>query len=345
MTNVDITLFLHGLALKDEIVSFLIPKQQALAYAKNVERIKRVNPNALFEVALSWADYSVIKSAFNKNSGALKVIHAPFVKGDKPNQLSGEKRFVDLYSTSVNFEKDIYKMFSRIRDIVNRDSAITLIFHPLPYNNLIVDEDALANKIVFNLRKICPMLQDFNIYLAIENMPFFTRIHKVYNKIFGTYSFFKKVFEACFCPNVGLTFDFGHANSTARFLWDNNEITVKELEAFDFQRRFLQEVGHRLLHIHFHYNPAHLSSYQLGINRFIHKLQNYDFHDSIKNYKNKDILNISSLLNEVLSLKRFNDNAPLTLTLEVLPRSLKSFSSYLADVKILDKFLDRSVLK
>jgi len=345
MTKIDVTLFLHGLALNDEIISFFAPHQKAVAYSRNIRKIRSINPDALFEVALSWADYSVIRYAFARNGDALKVIHAPFVKGDKPNQISGESRFVDLYSSSINFEKDIYKMLLKIRDIIDRNHSVTLIFHPLPYNDLTADEDALVNKIVFNLHKICPMLQDLNIYLALENMPFFTRIHKVYNKVFGTYSFFKKVFEACSCPNVGLTFDFGHANSTARFLWDNKEITTKELETFEFQRKFLQEVGDRLLHIHFHYNPAHLSTYKLGINKFIHKLQNYDFHDSIQNYRVQDILNINSILNKVLSSRRFNSKAPLTLTLEVLPRSLKSFSSYLSDVKVVDKFVRRSVLK
>ncbi len=330
----EISYFLHGLALQDELKNLMSSKQKkAKTYISNIKRLGAY-ADPITEIALSWVDFDLIENVANE-AGGVRVVHAPFVQGDFPGQITGQQDFVDITNYSIETKNKLVTLIKNLSKLKKKHEPLTLIFHPLPYKELIEPD-----KIIENMQKlfssVCDLLIDNNIYLTIENMPVFSGVHSYYNGVFTDVDFFQKFFDVCKCKNVGMTFDFGHANTVARYNWLSGVYDNNALRDFYFQNTFLNKVGNRVKHVHFHYNPAHLPDYNIGLLKYIPKLKNLDFHDQVGKYTKRDWVNISKVLDNV------RNNQDLTVTLEVLPRTLDSFNAYLADV---NKFSNNIVIQ
>lgn len=341
------TYFLHGISFAEELALLLLPatitKKRGQLYLSKINNLtKRLQKIPNIELALGWVGSDIFK--FIADHIEIRVIHAPFVDGTHKVKVQGTELFADIVDYNTTNRNKLKKMLYLIANSKDKLSPTTVIFHPVPYNISIRSEEQLLDNMYKMLKEVCSFLVDNNIFLTIENMPWLVGVSSPYTEILGRPEFFVKFFELCKCKNVGMTFDFGHANSMARYLWLKGELTSEKLLRFHFPLRFTEELSSRIYHVHFHYNTAHLPNSKPILSQTITKFKNYDMHNKVQGFKENEWALVRKGFNNIL-----NHRVPLlevgarpTVTLEVAPRSFNSLDAYFNDMEI---FKDNIMVK
>ena len=339
------TYFLHGISFFDELRMLLTRGQLSakargdLYLTKIRKLVNRLQNVPAIEVALGWIGADVF--TYLADHIDIRVVHAPFVDGTKQLKVQGKELFVDITVFNQGNLNRLLRMLKLIAKMKDINSFTTVIFHPVPYGKDYRTRDDLLQNMYNLLRHVCSFLQDNNIFLTIENMPWLVGASSYYTDILGDPQFFIQFFELCHCPNIGMTFDFGHANSMARFLWQQGKLSTEQLENFTFPLSFIDRLKEKIYHVHFHYNPAHKPRSKPLLTRAIPKFKNYDIHNKVQGFSHKEWLALKNKFDELINSANVlsKQGTSRTLTLEVAPRSLNSLDSYVKDMNIFKKHI------
>ena len=210
-----------------------------------------------------------------------------------------------------------------------------IVFHPIPFK-LGKKENEVIKGIVALIKPFLPMLEDFNIFIAIENMPKLRAPRQEYFPMTGSVAFFERLMDAINHKHVGITFDWGHANSFARFMYMEEleepgfTFTPETLATFEYQKFFLRKLKPKIYHLHLNYNEAHKLKRKPP--RFM--FTNFDTHQELTKMGYFEYERYKEALKIVLDSPHL-----ISATLELLPRTLWPAKSYEESVKIFKAML------
>lgn len=201
-----------------------------------------------------------------KNLGVtIHALHAPYVDDGKPFQPSRKSYLENTLDLTKYDSSTLFCLYSHINlfeQITPKHEEKVLIVHPLA-NDPTKSEATIIQEISKTVRKVLPELRDQNIRLVIENMPWLKKKHERYTTFMGDALFFEKLMNEVNDPNYGVIFDWGHANSYARFMYDHgithqeHQFTVETLQHFEYQNYFVTKLREKLYYAHIHFNLAH----------------------------------------------------------------------------------------
>jgi len=217
--------------------------------------------------------------------------------------------------------------------ILHPRSRLLIVMHPLPVEAVYGRKRLLKNIArVFN--DLIPVLQETNTLIGIENMPWFRKHHAKYTQMLGQPEFFEELFSMVDSRHIGMTFDFGHANSVARYLYNNKQLSLQRLKEFYFQSEFFSRLGSKIYHIHFSFNPAH-RPHSRPLVTWLPKFRNFDTHEPIDRFDTEEIEQLKSVFSILWKSKPHVPGWTRTLTLELIPRSLNMIRAYEHNVNLL----------
>ncbi len=263
------------------------------------------------------------------------VIHGVYVPENYNPRFPWNKRqILDLTVVSAETQKALKKHVEVIDLLGKPQAKKVVVFHPVPYR-LDLKKSQIISGIVKNLKAILPLLEEKNVYVALENMPYLRKPRTGYFPMLGSIEFFEDLFSELDHPHIGITFDWGHANSFARFMYETDqnlgdfEFTPEVLARFKYQTEFLTRLREKIFHLHLHYNEAHKLNKKPP--RFF---PNFDTHQPLtmldyfeyENYKK----NIRSIID--------SENL-ISATLEIVPRAFAPARAYRSSIKVFEAML------
>jgi len=301
-------------------------------------------------VEMTPALFNVFKKNWEinyKNAERLKQLpvkyvsfHAPYIDDGKvyqKNRNSLMDSVFDLTDTSANSTYCLVSHLQLIDYLSPKGLGPTLVVHPLPASPQ-KSEREIIDGIVGNIRKVIPLLEDLNIYIGIENMPWLKGKHERYTQMLGGIDFFKKLISEINHPHVGITFDWGHANSYARYmtLYTENGGTYpfnqEGLLDFSYHKLFLTELKDKIYHMHLNYNNAHI----LEARPPFHS-KNFDYHADLTRIPENELPLYAKSLAPVL-----HSEALRSMVIESIPSFLnfkERISRYESSIDILRTML------
>ncbi|WKZ30146.1 MAG: TIM barrel protein [Candidatus Dojkabacteria bacterium] len=240
-----------------------------------------INPSMLGVFNRSWEVKQKVVDKIKQVGAKYVSFHAPYVDDGVIFQKASQTMLDNTFDLSEDSSKTLFCLVSHLQFIdqvgpEKKDKV--LVVHPLPaspYKN----EHEIIKGIATVLKKVTPLLEDLNIFVAIENMPWMKKKHERYTSMLGSISFFERLMNEINHPNVGITFDWGHANCFSRYMHDHKladgafTFTEKDLTTFAYHKKFLTDLQQKIMHLHLHYNEAHILTSKAPF-----YAKNYDYH-------------------------------------------------------------------
>ncbi len=295
-----------------------------------------LNPSFVGVFGQDWQiRYDVVERL--KQIGAKYVsFHAPYIDDGKAFQNQQRSMMDHVFDATEESQQTTYCLVSHLQLIdfmSQKKEGPVLVIHPLPSSPYKSETDIIKG-IAKNINKIKPLLEDLNIFIGIENMPWLKNKHAHYTPIVGGIDFFRNLMNEINHPNVGITFDWGHANTFARYMY-NNSLTDKyltyseeELKTFAFEYEFLSQLQDKVYHLHLHYNRAHLLDAKPPF-----YAKNFDYHGDLTQLPDDEMENFKISLSPVIKKATLR-----SIVLETVPSFLnfnRRLSQYQSSVDIL----------
>jgi len=107
-----------------------------------------------------------------------------------------------------------------------------------------------------NLEFAVKEAENRNLIIAVENTP--RAREGAY--IGSDYRDIKKILEEIQGPNLGVCFDWGHANNYARVFAEENKRGEDYIKSFGYQKEIIEEFNKKIIYSHIHYNKNHLKN-------------------------------------------------------------------------------------
>lgn len=304
-------------------------------------------------VELTPSSVGVFKPNWELNMGAVEAIkrigikyvsfHAPFVNDGVTNQKGRQSILDNVFDLTEDNSVNLFCLISHlqfIEEVSGKDEPKVLVVHPLP-SKAGKSETEIIKSIAKLLKKVAPLLADSNVYIGIENMPWVKKEHEPYTPIVGSIPFFERLMNEIRHPNIGITFDWGHANSYARYMHNNDlksgniRFTPEYLASFGYEKDFLKKLRSKIFHLHLHYNTAHIAG-----NKPPRFSPNYDTHTDLTAIPQSEYENFKECLMMVK-----NSDALKSIVIESAPSLFKlnqRVSTYQSSVELLQSMVKSS---
>lgn len=240
-----------------------------------------INPSMLGVFNRNWEVKPRIVEKLKQVGAKYVSFHAPYVDDGVTFQKASQTMLDNTFDLSEDASKTMFCLVSHLQfiDQVTPDKIDkVLVAHPLPASPYKTETEIIRG-IATVLKKVTPLLEDLNIFIGIENMPWLKKKHERYTSMLGSISFFERLMNEINHPNVGITFDWGHANCFARYMHDHKladgsfTFTEQNLLTFEYQKKFLTDLQSKIMHLHLHYNEAHILNAKAPF-----YAPNYDYH-------------------------------------------------------------------
>ena len=195
----------------------------------------------------------------------VRSIHAPYIDDGKTFQTARKSYLENVLDVTEYASSTLLCLYSHIHlyeMIAPKEQEKVLIVHPLPSSPNKTEKE-IIDGISKTVRKVLPTLRDQNVKLVIENMPWLKKRHERYSSFLGDALFYEKLMNEVNDPYYGVIFDWGHANSYARFMYlhgithKEHEFTPESLLRFDYQNYFIKRLKDKLYYAHLNFNEAH----------------------------------------------------------------------------------------
>jgi len=127
---------------------------------------------------------------------------------------------------------------------------IIVVYHP----GKIIRKTKNINTTLKNLEFALKEVEGSDVMIAMENMP---RCEDGYH-IGSDYRDLKKILKEIDSPNLGVCFDWGHANNYAGVFAKEYKKGRPYIKNFDYQKEIIEELNEKIVYAHIHYNLNHL---------------------------------------------------------------------------------------
>lgn len=196
---------------------------------------------------------------------SVRSMHAPWIDDGKTFQ-TARKSFLENVLDITEYNSStmlcLYSHLHLYEAIAPKEQEKVLIVHPIPSSPYKTEKEIIRS-ISRVVRKLLPMLRDQNVKLVIENMPWLKKRHERYTPFLGDALFFDRLMNDVDDPYYGVLFDWGHANSYSRFMYNHgvthpeHEFTPESLTHFEYQNYFVRRLREKLVYGHLNFNEAH----------------------------------------------------------------------------------------
>jgi hypothetical protein len=271
----------------------------------------------------------------------VRSVHAPYIDDGKVFQSTRQSSFdnvLDMTRVDSATWLCLYSHIDLFSLIAPKEQEKVLVVHPLPASPH-KSTDEIIESITKNVKKALPSLKEHNITLVVENMPWLKKKHERYTTALGDAIFFDQLMNEINDDSVGVLFDWGHANSYARYMYNHgithpeHEFTQESLSSFAYQNYFIKKLSSKIHYGHVNFNVAHVIDqkppYFYG---------NFDTHSDLTELTEQEYTNYKSniqLLNAVPKL--------IGITIESIPSYFNRknrITRYKGSVEILSSMMN-----
>lgn len=155
--------------------------------------------------------------------------------------------------TNLAEDTDIIRQKIRSQIQVAKELANTpnpiIVYHPGLVQSKPKDFKATLKNLEFALKEA-----GNNMLIVIENMP---REDKGYY-IGADYRDLKQILKDINSPNLGVCFDWGHANNYSKTFAKENNKNYEYVTSFSYHKEIIEELNEKIIYAHIHYNKNHL---------------------------------------------------------------------------------------
>lgn len=196
----------------------------------------------------------------------IRAIHAPYIDDGKVFQSQHRTYLDNVLDLTEHVSQTWFCLYSHVHlfeMLAPKEQSKVLIVHPLPSSPYKTEKQILMG-IVKNVKKVLPVIKDQGVTLAIENMPWLRKRHERYTTFMGDALFYERLMNEINDDAVGVIFDWGHANSYARYMYDHgiphpeHDFALESLAKFSYQQYFIEKLQSKMVYAHLHFNEAHL---------------------------------------------------------------------------------------
>ncbi len=168
--------------------------------------------------------------------------------------------------------------------------------------------------VIDNLNSAVDYAKDNNITMTLEN----AYDHDDGKTAIGkTHEELKEILDSVKSKNLGITFDWGHANVHAQYVLKNN----REKKEFQYHQDMIKELGKNIVHAHIHYNRSHNPEFK---DYFPVKYQ-FDEHLALTKIPKDEYNNYKRTIRQLMdktSLKKFGK-----ISFEMPPRKIMNITT------------------
>lgn len=223
-------------------------------------------PSFLGMFTKHWEINVDVVNRFVEMGVAVRSMHAPYIDDGIVYQTARKSYLENVLDITEYSSPTLLCLYSHLHlyeAIAPQGQDKVLIAHPLP-SNPNKSENEIIKAITKVAKKLLPMLRDQNIRLVIENLPWLKQRHERYSPFLGDALFFDKLMNELNDPYYGVLFDWGHANSFARFMYTHgiphkeHEFTPESLTSFSYQNYFIRRLHEKIYYGHLNFNEAHV---------------------------------------------------------------------------------------
>jgi sugar phosphate isomerase/epimerase len=297
-------------------------------------------PSFLGMLTKHWEIRPKLVEAFVHLGLSVRSMHAPYVDGGKVFQKARQSylenildvtEFNSLTLNCLYSHLDLYEM------VAPKELDKVLIVHPIPASPD-KSELEIIHSITRVTKKVLPLLHERNITLVVENLPWLRGRHERYSSFLGDAQFFERLLNELDDSHYGVLFDWGHANSYARFMYlhgiphAEHQFTVDSLLNFDYQSYFVKKLKEKIYYAHINYNTAH----QLDSKPLLHA-KNFDSHGDLTKITEQEYEPFKKTIQEIGECRDL-----IGMTIESIPsytNSKRRIQRYRDSVEILTSML------
>ena len=149
----------------------------------------------------------------------------------------------NLTRTKIRSQLEVAQRLSSYMDSI-------VVYHPGIVKRRYKEYRATLKNLEFAVREA----ENRALIIAVENTP---KSGKGYY-IGSDYRDLKKILEKIKSPNLGVCFDWGHANNYARTFARENKRSEDYVRNFGYQKEVIEELNNKIIYAHIHYNKSHL---------------------------------------------------------------------------------------
>ncbi|MCC7304375.1 TIM barrel protein [bacterium] len=231
----------------------------------NKEFYVEIVPSFLGMFSKHWEIKEKSVERFVELGVAVRSMHAPWIDDGKVFQTARKSFLENVLDVTDYSSTTLLCLYSHLHlyDLIApKEQDKVLIVHPIPSSPYKTEKEIIKS-ITKVVKKILPMLRDQNVKLVIENMPWMKKKHERYTTSLGDALFFDKLMNEVPDPYYGVLFDWGHANTYARFMYTHgithreHEFTSESLARFEYQNYFIHRLHDKIMYGHLNFNEAH----------------------------------------------------------------------------------------
>ena len=112
------------------------------------------------------------------------------------------------------------------------------------------------SNVIKNLEFAVQKAENLDLIIAIENLSQCTNGYY----IGSDYKDLKEILKNIKSPNLGVCFDWGHANNYSSIFAKENKKSKEYIKTFAYQREMIEELNTKIVYAHMHYNTSHLKT-------------------------------------------------------------------------------------
>lgn len=323
---------LLGIQFLKSIFRFL-PGIDNSVYAKGQSKDLYVEivPSFLGMFSKHWMLNDFVVKRFVEMGLSVRSMHAPYIDDGKVFQTARKsylENVLDITEYSSTTLLCLYSHLHLFEAIAPQEQDKVLIAHPLP-SDPNKSEKEIIKSITKVAKKLLPLLREQNVRLVIENMPWLKRRHERYSPFLGDAQFFERLMNELDDSYYGVLFDWGHANSYARFMYTHgikhteHQFTPESLQHFKYQDYFIRRLKNKLYYAHLNFNEAHLLDAKP-----IFYAKNFDSHSDLTHMTEEEYVDYTRNIQSLAKIPNL-----VGMTIESIP-------SYTSRVKRLQRYND-----
>lgn len=190
------------------------------------------------------------------------------------------------------------------KELANTMNTI-IVYHPGMVQNKPTNFKATLKNLEFALKEA----QD-DMLIAIENMPRCNKGHY----IGSDYRDIKQILKEINSPNLGMCFDWGHANNYAKTFAQETNKKEEYIKNFSHHKEIIEELNEKIIYAHIHYNRNHLIA---------DPSEREDEHMPLTRMKVEEIKNYRETIRDLVkktSIKKYD-----MMMLELIPKKVFGF--------------------
>lgn len=150
-----------------------------------------------------------------------------------------------LTRSKILSQLEVAEYLSPLKDLI-------IVYHPGLVKKGCKNLKATLKNLEFAVREA----ENRKLVIAIENMPRAETDGDYY--IGSDYKDLKKILEEIRSPNLGICFDWGHANNYSKIFALDNKKSGDYVKRFSYHKEMLEELNKKIIYSHIHYNFSHL---------------------------------------------------------------------------------------